>query len=115
MRTLSISLQRVSIIPRTSDIPQFGKMEVLIHFCGITGFQECHRYLSEEQISSFLNKAIRGRISIRLLAEQHLSLSTSHVPISMESTQIGIVDTQLDIRKLIERSASFVRDLCDGT
>ncbi|KAG0150103.1 hypothetical protein CROQUDRAFT_88383 [Cronartium quercuum f. sp. fusiforme G11] len=77
------------------------------------GFQECRRYLSEDQISSFLDKAIRDRLSIRLLAEQHLALS--HPAAQGSDTLIGIVNTELDIRNSIDRSAAFVRDLCDGT
>ncbi|KAH9813612.1 branched-chain alpha-ketoacid dehydrogenase [Melampsora americana] len=74
------------------------------------GFQECKRYLSEDQIGSFLDKAIRARLSIRLLAEQHISLSKGS-----ESSKIGIIDTQLKIRESIDRSARFVSDLCHGT
>lgn len=74
------------------------------------GFQECKRYLSAEQIGSFLDKAIRARLSIRLLAEQHIALTKGS-----ESTKIGIVDTQLNVRDLIDRSARFVSDLCHGT
>ena len=35
-------------------------------------FQECARYMTPEQISTFLDKAIRSRIAVRLIAEQHM-------------------------------------------
>ena len=38
-------------------------------------FQECARYLTPEQISEFLDKAIRNRIAVRLIAEQHIAIS----------------------------------------
>ncbi|KAG5645027.1 hypothetical protein DXG03_007206 [Asterophora parasitica] len=65
-----------------NDIPTMAK-----------GFQECSRYMSPSQISTFLDRAITNRISVRLIAEQHIALSqalenpdadTSYVPVHLE-------------------------------
>lgn len=45
-----------------------------------TGFQESRRYLTDERITAFLNRAIKNRISLRLRAEQHLSISELSLP-----------------------------------
>ncbi|KAH9457816.1 hypothetical protein Pst134EB_010128 [Puccinia striiformis f. sp. tritici] len=82
-----------------------------------TGFKESKRYLSEEQISSFLNRAIQSRISIRLIAEQHLSLSkTDHQSSnSGPSTRVGIVDKKVKLEKLWKVYLEFSQELCEGT
>ncbi|KAI7959901.1 hypothetical protein MJO29_004969 [Puccinia striiformis f. sp. tritici] len=82
-----------------------------------TGFKESKRYLSEEQISSFLNRAIQSRISIRLIAEQHLSLSkTDHQSSnSGPSTRVGIVDKKVKLEKTLEGVLEFSQELCEGT
>ncbi|POW20513.1 hypothetical protein PSHT_03416, partial [Puccinia striiformis] len=82
-----------------------------------TGFKESKRYLSEEQISSFLNRAIQSRISIRLIAEQHLSLSkTDHQSSDRgPSTRVGIVDKKVKLEKTLEGVLEFSQELCEGT
>ncbi|KDE07408.1 hypothetical protein MVLG_02275 [Microbotryum lychnidis-dioicae p1A1 Lamole] len=44
------------------------------------GFQETRRYLADTAVTQFLDRAIRDRISLRLMAEQHLSLSSASMP-----------------------------------
>ncbi|SCV70288.1 BQ2448_1682 [Microbotryum intermedium] len=44
------------------------------------GFQETRKYLTETTVTQFLDRAIRDRISLRLMAEQHLSLSAASMP-----------------------------------
>lgn len=77
------------------------------------GFKESKRYLSEEQISSFLNRAIQSRISIRLIAEQHLSLSKPEK--SSSDSRIGIVDKKIKLKKTLESVLEFCAELCEGT
>jgi len=45
-----------------------------------TGFKESRKYLPDATITDFLDRAIRNRISLRLMAEQHLSLSAASLP-----------------------------------
>jgi len=77
------------------------------------GFKESKRYLSEEQISSFLNRAIQSRISLRLIAEQHLALSKAEHPPS--NSRIGIVDKKIKLKKTLEGVLQFAAELCEGT
>ncbi|OAV94583.1 hypothetical protein, variant 1 [Puccinia triticina 1-1 BBBD Race 1] len=78
-----------------------------------TGFKESKRYLSEEQITSFLDRAIQSRISIRLIAEQHLSLSKAeHSP---NGSRLGIVDRKVKLKKTLESVLEFAGELCEGT
>ncbi|KAH8920100.1 alpha-ketoacid dehydrogenase kinase [Atractiella rhizophila] len=83
------------------------------------GFQECARYLPSGEISSFLDSAIRNRISIRLIAEQHLSLSLSsssrHQSNHSKTDQTKILDMKLSPKKLIDDCARFTQELCEGT
>lgn len=70
-----------------------------------------------EQISSFLDKAIRNRISVRLIAEQHITLSQalSHHEASLDTPQPGIVDIACCPAKLVTTCAKFVAELCEAT
>ncbi|KAI9569107.1 atypical/PDHK/BCKDK protein kinase [Boletus coccyginus] len=89
-----------------NDIPTMAK-----------GFQECAKYMSPTQISTFLDGAIRNRISVRLIAEQHIALSqalerqrgmglTSHY---------GIVDMACSPAVMIKMVGAFVSELCEAT
>jgi len=54
--------------------------------------QECSRYLTPEQTSKFLDGAIRNRIAVRLMAEQHIALSRAlQRPDSMKD-HVGVID-----------------------
>ncbi|KAJ7596565.1 atypical/PDHK/BCKDK protein kinase [Mycena floridula] len=85
------------------DIPTLAK-----------GFQECSRYMSPTQISHFLDRAIQNRISVRLIAEQHIALSRS-VEKEPDSKHIGVVDTKCSPSSMLSMCGSFVSDLCEGT
>ncbi|KAI8451826.1 branched-chain alpha-ketoacid dehydrogenase [Phakopsora pachyrhizi] len=78
------------------------------------GFQESNRYLTKEEISSFLDRAIKSRISIRFIAEQHLALSNNSKKDLSSSSMVGIVDKRLDLRRTIEAAILFVKELCEG-
>jgi 26S proteasome regulatory subunit T1 len=78
-------------------------------------FQECAKYMSSEQISNFLNAAIRNRIAVRLIAEQHIVLSRALQDPEQAKTNIGVVDMSLSPVKMIRMCASFVSELCEAT
>ena len=78
-------------------------------------FQECARYMSSEQISNFLNAAIRNRIAVRLIAEQHIVLSRALQDPEQANTNIGVVDKSLSPVEMIRMCASFVSELCEAT
>ncbi|KAG7086737.1 hypothetical protein E1B28_002670 [Marasmius oreades] len=84
------------------DIPTMAK-----------GFQECSRYMSPAQINEFLNGAIRNRISVRLIAEQHVALSRAVN--SSGSTNLDVVDRYCSPARMINMCGSFVTELCEAT
>jgi 26S proteasome regulatory subunit T1 len=72
--------------------------------------------MSAEQISSFLDAAIRNRIAVRLIAEQHIVLSRAlQNPEQANATNVGIVDMALSPVEMIRMCASFVSELCEAT
>jgi 26S proteasome regulatory subunit T1 len=87
-----------------------------------TGFSECKPYLSEEEISNFFDRAVRNRIGIRLIAEQHLAYSfltarqgkTSGGRNTKDSSQIGVVDTKCTPSKIVRACGYHVETLCEG-
>jgi len=72
--------------------------------------------MSSEQISSFLDAAIRNRIAVRLIAEQHIVLSRAlQNPEQARANDVGIVDMALSPVEMIRMCASFVTELCEAT
>ena len=53
--------------------------------------------MTSEDIKKFLDDMISARIGIRLIAEQHIALHNLD-----DSSYIGIIDTKLEPRKLIQ-------------
>ncbi|GAW02240.1 26S proteasome subunit P45 [Lentinula edodes] len=85
-----------------NDIPTIAK-----------GFQECSKYMTNSQISEFLDGAIRNRISVRLIAEQHISLSRAiH---DSNHPNVGVVNTQCSPADMVRMCGSFVSELCEAT
>lgn len=86
------------------------------------GFSECKPYLSEEEIGTFFDRAIRNRIGIRLTAEQHLSLTFDSSEAAQErrrkkpvdSPYVGIVDTRCSVTKIVKNCGYLVENLCEG-
>ncbi|KAH0830430.1 hypothetical protein J3R83DRAFT_1825 [Lanmaoa asiatica] len=77
------------VVNHQNDIPTMAK-----------GFQECAKYMSPTQISNFLDGAIRNRISVRLMAEQHIALSQA-------------LQSQRDLWSRCV--GAFVSELCEAT
>ena len=100
--------------------------------------------MPDSTITSFLNRAIRNRITLRLLAEQHLSLSSASLSAlrktppassprttspkdprvepsarppssSLAPSRVGILDLSLSPRDLIDTCAGYVSELCEAT
>lgn len=79
-------------------------------------FQECSRYMSPEDISSFLDAAIRNRLAVRLLAEQHIAISRDlQHPEQASSDHVGVVELACSPKKMIRMVGSFVSELCEAT
>lgn len=87
-----------------NDIPTMAK-----------GFQECSRYMSPNQICDFLDGAIRNRISVRLIAEQHIAVSQALNAPKDPIEHVGIVDMKCSPKAMIDMCGSFVSELCEAT
>lgn len=88
-----------------NDIPNLAK-----------GFQECSRYMTPDQISAFLDSAIRNRIAVRLIAEQHIALSrTLEDPEYLRDDHTGIVHWSCSPKEMIRMCGSFVTDLSEAS
>ncbi|GJJ12022.1 hypothetical protein Clacol_006262 [Clathrus columnatus] len=93
------------VMDHTNDIPTMAK-----------GFQECSRYMSSNDISDFLNHAIRSRIAVRLIAEQHIALSHALRESGLEVLQdTGVVDMHCSPAQMVRMCSKFVADLCEAT
>ncbi|GAA6060263.1 hypothetical protein JCM10212_003963 [Sporobolomyces blumeae] len=102
------------------------------------GFKESRKYLPDAVITDFLDRAIRNRISLRLMAEQHLSLSAASLPSlrpsnasspmpsttsatgnaassSLAATRVGVLDLALSPHELVSTCAEYATLLCDST
>lgn len=77
-----------------------------------TGLRECkNKQLVGPclQLDSFFDSMLHSRISRRIMAEQHLHISTRR------PGYIGIVSTDLNVREAIEFAAQKTRQVCTET
>lgn len=81
----------------------------------MSSFQECSRYMSPAQISNFLDGAIRNRISVRLIAEQHIALSQALSNPDADTSHVGVVNTRCSPKAMINMCGSYVSELCEAT
>ncbi|PPQ63172.1 hypothetical protein CVT24_005717 [Panaeolus cyanescens] len=98
--------QLAALVQRhANDIPTMAK-----------GFQECARYLSPAEISEFLDGTIRSRISVRLIAEQHIAVSDALASSRDKPTDCpGVIEMRCSPKKMVDMCGSFVADLCEAT
>lgn len=71
--------------------------------------------MSPTQITSFLDGAIRSRISVRLIAEQHITLTQALIDPNCDRRSVSIVDRQCSPKRMIRMCGSFVTELCEAT
>ncbi|KAJ1310449.1 hypothetical protein OPQ81_007182 [Rhizoctonia solani] len=95
----------------SNDIPTIAK-----------GFQECSKYLNQDRISSFLDLSIRGRIAVRLIAEQHIALSRAvreqsgrRLDKKQSVGEVGVASTNCVPADMVRMCAAFVSELCEAT
>ena len=82
--------------------------------CG-NRFQESSKYMSPAQMAEFLDGAFRSRISVRLLAEQHISISQALDDPSVDKSHVGVVDMHCSPARMIHMCAAYVSELCEAT
>jgi 26S proteasome regulatory subunit T1 len=71
--------------------------------------------MTPTQISDFLDGAIRSRISVRLIAEQHIALSQAIQSPYPPTNNVGVVDMYCSPAKTIKSCGFFVSELCNAT
>ncbi|KAF9392015.1 hypothetical protein CPB97_004605 [Podila verticillata] len=116
---------------KVSKIPEIKTLEENDQFCGLVkgllndhlvvipqlalGIMECSKHIPPEQVDKFMNKMLRSRISRRVLAEQHISLTSNfNSPNHMVSDRgyIGIIYTHCNPRDIVERTAILAAETC---
>jgi len=79
------------------------------------GIMESTKHIDGAQVDQFMSKMLRSRISRRVLAEQHLSLTTNfNSPNHMMADRgfIGIIYTHCNPRDIVERTALLAAETC---
>ncbi|GJJ78389.1 hypothetical protein EMPS_10748 [Entomortierella parvispora] len=79
------------------------------------GIMESAKHIDGAQVDQFMNKMLRSRISRRVLAEQHLSLTTNfNSPNHMMADRgfIGIIYTHCNPKDIVERTALLAAETC---
>ena len=71
--------------------------------------------MSPAEISKFLDGAIRSRISVRLIAEQHIALTHASNDPHCDRRSVGIVDMHCSPLRMVHMCGSFVTELCEAT
>ncbi|CAB4034678.1 3-methyl-2-oxobutanoate dehydrogenase [lipoamide] kinase, mitochondrial, partial [Paramuricea clavata] len=71
------------------------------------GFKECKHQVAYGTIHSFLDKTLKSRLGMRLLAEHHIGLREE------KSDVVGVIVTDLRLKTVIERTADFVKQVCE--
>ncbi|KAG6891152.1 hypothetical protein C0992_010140 [Termitomyces sp. T32_za158] len=64
---------------------------------------------------NFLDGAIMNRISVRLIAEQHIALSQALENPDADASHVGVVDLRCSPKAMIKMCGSFVSELCEAT
>ncbi|KAF9576637.1 hypothetical protein EC968_006985 [Mortierella alpina] len=112
-------------------IPEIKTLEDNDAFCGLVknllndhlvvipqlalGIMESAKHLPAEMVDQFMNKMLRSRISRRVLAEQHISLTANYnSPNHMMTDRgyIGIIYTHCSPREIVERTAILAAETC---
>jgi len=72
--------------------------------------------MSPAEISASWIQAIRARIGVRLIAEQHIALSRAlrESPLA-PLKDVGVVDLACSPAQMVRMCSKFVSDLCDAT
>ncbi|KAG0200089.1 hypothetical protein BGX28_006759 [Mortierella sp. GBA30] len=79
------------------------------------GIMESAKHLPADTVDQFMNKMLRSRISRRVLAEQHISLTANfNSPNHMMTDRgyIGIIYTHCNPREIVERTAVLAAETC---
>lgn len=59
----------------------------------VLGVHESQKYMGMDDLDKFMNETLQSRLSRRVLAEQHLALTSTFQNLKIKSTKTGIVDS----------------------
>ncbi|EIN07635.1 26S proteasome subunit P45 [Punctularia strigosozonata HHB-11173 SS5] len=109
IRTLEDNVKYTSVLQdlverHAQDIPLMAK-----------SFQECVRYMPSGDIGVFLDGAIRNRIAVRLIAEQHIAISHALQKAQKRIGNSGVIDMTCSPKGVLQTCQAFVQDLCEAT
>ena len=71
--------------------------------------------MTPEAISDFLDAAIRNRIAVRLIAEQHVAVTHAFEDGKLPPYHLGVIHTRLSPVGIVKMCASFVSELCEAS
>jgi pyruvate dehydrogenase kinase 2/3/4 len=75
------------------------------------GLSLSSKHLDSDQLDMFIRRMLVSRISRRVLAEHHISLSTAHhCGSSSPSNQVGIIVTDLSVKDSINRGLKILKE-----
>jgi hypothetical protein len=77
--------------------------------------KESTKYMSPTVMSQFMDGAIRDRINVRLLAEEHIAISRALEQKSRVEDFLGVVHTRCSPTEITQVVGNFVTDLCEAT
>jgi len=67
------------------------------------GFRECQRHIKDEPlVAKFLDTTLTSRLSIRMLAQHHLTLRAN------KPNYVGIINTAMSLKEVVDRNSKFV-------
>lgn len=71
--------------------------------------------MSSYAINDFLDLTIRNRITVRLIAEQHIALSRALGESSGHKANLGVISEACVPAEMINICSQFVAELCEAT
>jgi len=83
----------------------------------VAGSRECvaNKMITADEMDVFLMGNLRSRVSRRVLAEQHLALTTQlNTKVDPQTTKIGIVDTAASALEIVQRAIITARQMTEA-
>jgi 26S proteasome regulatory subunit T1 len=72
--------------------------------------------MTQDAMTAFLDGAIKNRIAVRLLAEQHIAVSRDFEDSTRQHEDLfGVVHAKCSPAEMIRLTGSFVNELCEAT
>lgn len=100
MRPHLVSISHLNYLASSRVIPMLA-----------LGLSLSSKHLDSDQLDMFIKRMLVSRISRRVLAEHHISLSTAyHCGSTSPSNQVGIIVTDLSVEDSIKRGLTILKE-----